>query len=290
MRIVVTGGAGRLGSALRQQLKARDHEVFAADIIDSEDILPLDVTNFEETTELIKDINPDVVLHPAAWTDVDGCAENPERAIQVNGLGTQHVALAAQAASAAMLYISSNEVFDGRAQRPYYEYDRANPINPYGYSKWVGEQAIKHINPRHYIVRTAWLFAHGGKNFIQAILNAAEAGKTLRVVTDEVANPTYTDDLAEAVASLIETERYGVYHFVNEGACSRYDLARYALDQAGFAETPIARISSHEWPRRSVPPPYAAMHNLAGRMVGVTLRPWQEAVDEFLHKEGLRRD
>jgi dTDP-4-dehydrorhamnose reductase len=188
-----------------------------------------------------------------------------------------------------MLYVSTNEVFDGRAKQPYREYDVTNPINPYGYSKWVGERAILNINPRHYIVRISWLFAHGGKNFIQAILGAAQAGKPLRVVTNEVANPTYNDDMALAITHLIHTERYGIYHLVNEGACSRYQFARYFLTKAGYADTPIHPISSHQWPRPSTPPDYAALSNLAGKHIGITLRPWQEAVDAFLEKEGLLR-
>jgi dTDP-4-dehydrorhamnose reductase len=107
------------------------------------------------------------------------------------------------------------------------------------------------------------------------------------VVTDEVANPTYNDDLADAMAQLIETERYGTYHLTNDGYCSRYAFARYALDRAGFADTPIEAISSSEWQRDSVPPTYAALANTAGRMNGITLRPWQEAVDAFLRKEAL---
>ena len=146
---------------------------------------------------------------------------------------------------------------------------------------------MQRVNPRHYVVRTAWLFAHGGKNFIQSILGAAQVGKPLRVVVNEVANPTYNDDLADAIAQLIETGRFGIYHFVNEGACSRYDFARYALDRAGYAETAITPITSQMWPRASTPPEYAPLANLAGPMVGITLRPWRAAVDAFLAKEGL---
>jgi dTDP-4-dehydrorhamnose reductase len=251
------------------------------------DMEELELTDFAATRAMITDFKPDIVLHPAAWTDVDGCARDPERAILVNGYGTQNVAVAAAEVNAPILYISSNEVFDGRGSRPYYEYDPTNPINPYGYSKWVGEQAVMRLNPRHYIVRTSWLFAHGGKNFIHSILNAAKAGKSLRVVTDEVAHPTYNDDLAQAIITLIQSRRFGVYHFVNEGACSRYEFARYVLDCAGFADTPIERITRHEWQRASVPPMYTALANLAGRQIGITLRPWQEAVDAFLHIEGL---
>ncbi len=279
MNILITGAAGRLGSALSTLLQPH-HPVIGSD-------LPaLDITDFAATRAFITQHQPDIVIHPAAWTDVDGCTRDPERAIKINGFGAQNVALAAAEIGAAIVYISSNEVFDGTQRRPYYEYDRCNPTNAYGYSKWVGEQAVAQVNPRHYIVRTAWLFAHGGRNFIQAILGAAQAQKPLKIVIDEVANPTYTDDLAAAVAALIATGRYGTYHLVNEGAVSRYDFGRYVLDQAGFAETPITRITGSEWQRPSTPPMYAGLANLAAASMGITLRPWQAAVTAFLQREG----
>jgi dTDP-4-dehydrorhamnose reductase len=286
MKILVTGAAGRLGGKLLTTLAERGHEVSGADIV-GENVLRVDIGDFEATRALVADVKPDVVVHPAAWTDVDGCAKDPEKAIAINGFGTQHVALAAANVGAAIMYVSSNEVFDGNSDRPYREYDVTNPINPYGYSKWVGERALVNINPRHYIVRTSWLFAHGGKNFIQAVLNNAVAGKQLRIVTDEVANPTYNDDLAEAIGRLVETERFGVYHMVNEGGCSRWEFARYFLDKLGYADTPVEKIVLADWPRASVPPHYASLSNLAGKHIGITLRPWQEAVDAFLTQEGL---
>ncbi|MAS35729.1 MAG: dTDP-4-dehydrorhamnose reductase [Anaerolineaceae bacterium] len=288
MRILITGAAGRLGGRLVEILTQQGHDITGTDLAGDE-FEHLDVTNYDTAHRFIVKLRPDVVIHPAAWTDVDGCAREPEKAIQINGFGAQHVALGAAAIGAAVVYISSNEVFDGKTDRPYREYDPTCPANPYGYSKWVGEQAVQHTNPRHYIVRTAWLFAHGGKNFIHAILNAVAAGKPLRVVTDEVANPTYNDDLAEAITQLIDTERYGIYHLVNDGACSRYDFARYFLDKAGHTDTPITAITSDQWPRASVPPAYAPMQNMAGQQIGVQLRPWQQAVDDYLAREGLLR-
>jgi dTDP-4-dehydrorhamnose reductase len=247
----------------------------------------LDISDFRATRALVEQVKPDIIIHPAAWTDVDGCAREPEKAITINGLGTQHVALAAARVGAAMLHVSSNEVFDGATGQPFREYDATHPVNPYAYSKWVGERALQDINPRHYIVRTAWLFAHGGKNFIQTILNAAAAGKRLRIVSDEVANPTYNDDLADAIAALIETERYGVYHFINDGWCSRYDFAQYFLSKTQYAGTPIEPITLADWPRPSSPPPFCPLVNMAGAHIGIQLRPWQAAVDAFLQKEGL---
>lgn len=285
MRILVTGAKGRLGSSVVKLLaQPRGLDSYTVIGIDIDDV---DVTDFAVIRQYVADLKPDLVLHCAAWTDVDACALEPEKAIEINGYGAQNVALAAAHVNAGVLYVSTNEVFDGHPNHAYYEYDIPNPINAYGYSKFVGERSVMAVNPKHYVVRTSWLFAHGGKNFIQSILRATDAGKKLRVVTDEVANPTYNDDLAEAITRLIRTERYGIYHFTNAGACSRYTFARYVLDQAGHVTVNIEPISSREWSRASHPPTYSGLVNITGKMVGINLRPWQEAVDAFLQQEGL---
>ncbi len=280
MRILITGATGRLGGQLVQCLEGI-HEVHGTRSSD------FSVQDFGATCDYIQRFQPDMVIHPAAWTDVDGCARDPEKAIQINGFGTQNVAIACAEIDASIVYISSNEVFDGTKRALYQEYDTTNPVNPYGYSKVVGERAVMSLNPKHYVIRTSWLFAHGGKNFIQAIFGAAESGKRLKVVTDEVANPTYNNDLVEAVSKLIVTGRYGIYHLVNDDACSRYHFARYALDRAGYTDIEIAPISSREWSRPSHPPTYSGLANRAGKMLGISLRSWQEAVDAFLEREGL---
>lgn len=283
MRILVTGADGNVGSQLVKVL-SETHAVTGIDVQD------LDITNFADVKSYVNDQKPNLIINPAAWTDVDGCAKNPEKAILINGYGAQNLAIIAYENDAAIMQISSNEVFDGTANRPYYEYDAMNPVNPYGYSKYVGEKAVRETNPRHYIVRLSWLFAHGGRNFLQAIIGAAQAGKSLRVVVDEVANPTYNDDFCEAIAKLIETERYGIYHLCNESTVSRYQFARYTLDKAKFTDIPIEKISHHEWSRPSSPPVYSGMVNIAAKSLGITLRDWREAVDDFLEKEGLIAD
>ena len=284
MRALITGAAGRLGRQLRRQL-AYTHDLITTDVVGEVDVIA-DLSDYNACRRLLDETAPDILLHAAAWTDVDGCARDPGRALAANGLATAHLAALTSSRDMLMLYISSNEVFDGELGRPYAEYDQPNPINPYGYSKWYGERAIAQVNPRHYIVRTSWLFAHGGGNFIQAILTAAGAGKSLRVVTNEVANPTYATDLAAAIARLIESERYGIYHLVNEGAVSRWEFARRILDCAGFTATPIERISRHEWQRPSLPPEQTALANVAGAGIGIRLRPWREALRAFLDAEG----
>jgi dTDP-4-dehydrorhamnose reductase len=285
MKILITGASGNLGMQLRNKLSS-EHTIIGADIV-GDNVESLDITDYAACQDLMQSHQPDIVLHPAAWTDVNGCALNPQQAIRVNGVGTHNIAVTTAQLNVPIVYVSSNEVFDGQLNRPYTEFDQTNPINPYAYSKWYGERAVQQVNPKHYIVRTAWLFAHGGRNFIQAILNAANAGKTLRVVTNEVANPTYTNDVADAIAQLITSERYGIYHFVNQGAVSRWEFARYVLDQAGYQDTPIARISRHEWQRPSLPPEYTPLDNIAGASIGITLRSWRDAVDDFLSKENL---
>lgn len=280
MKILVVGAGGRLGSRLVKVLEPQ-HEVVG---VGSGEI---NIMDFENTRRTLHQEQPELIINTAAWTDVDGCAQQPEQAIRINGLGAQNVAVIAHELNAAIMQISSNEVFDGKRNTPYHEYDVLNPVNPYGYSKYVGEQSVQRVNPRHYIVRTAWLFAHGGKNFVQSILQAAQAGKSLRVVVDEVANPTYNDDLAIALGKLINTRRYGIYHLTNSGVASRYAFARYVLDQAGMSSVPIATITRHQWPRPSMPPAYTPLTNMAAQSIGITLRPWQEAVTAFLKKEGL---
>jgi dTDP-4-dehydrorhamnose reductase len=277
MRILITGALGRLGSCLLDTLASND--LIAADMPE------FDIADWDATRAFISATKPDLIIHPAAWTDVDGCANDPAKAIRLNGLGAGNIALAAASVGAGIVYISSNEVFSGTDGRAYNEYDPPTPANPYGYSKYVGEQAVMRATPRHMIVRIAWLFAHGGKNFVHAILNAAAAGKPMRVVTDEIANPTYANDVAAAIAQLISTERYGTYHLTNSGFCSRYDFARHILNHAGYASTPIDAITSADWQRPSSPPPFCPLANHAASALGITLRPWQEAVNAFLAAE-----
>ena len=275
MKVLITGAGGKLGGALQVQLREK-HDVIGANRA------TLDVADYANCQRVVDDTCPDIILHCAAWTDVNGCALDPQKALRINGAGTHNLAAATANRGITMLYVSSNEVFDGALRRAYNEYDTPNPINAYGYSKLYGERALAQVNPRHCIVRTAWLYARGGRNFLHAILDAAKAGKPLRVVTNEVANPTATDDLAAAIAQLIESQRFGTYHLVNAGAISRWGLARFALDQAGFADAPIERISSQQWQRPSTPPEYTPLANTSAASIGIRLRPWQDAVQDFL--------
>lgn len=281
MHILVTGARGQLGKLLVERL-SQAHTVTGIDIQE------LDLTNRVATQQFITDLQPHLVIHCAALTNVDYCAEHPDEALTVNGYGTQHVALGCQTVGAALVHISTNEVFDGTNTGVQLEYDRTHPTsNPYAYSKWVAEQMVRDLVPRHMIVRFSWLFAHGGKNFIHAILNRAASGQPMRVVTNEVAVPTYANDVAEALEKLIETQHYGIYHLVNEGRASRWTFARHILDLAGYQATPIEKITVAEYPRPSRPPEYSVLRNFAAARLGIQLRSWQDAVAAFLEKEGL---
>ncbi len=282
MKILITGANGRLGSALCDRLSGL-YRVIPLVGEEAHGVY-VELTRWGEVHRAVEHFEPDFIVHTAAWTDVDGCARDPQRALRVNGLGTQYLAAASGARGIPMLYISSNEVFDGTSAQPYREYDPTRPANPYGYSKWVGEQALIRHNPQHMIVRTAWLFAHGGRNFVQTILNAARIGHPLRVVRDEVSNPTYTDDLADAVVRLIATRCWGTYHLTNSGTASRFAFAQAVLEAAGI-NAPIEPITLKEWPRPSTPPPHAPLANVAAAALGITLRPWQEALRVFIQRE-----
>jgi dTDP-4-dehydrorhamnose reductase len=274
MRVFITGCKGQLGRALYEALTA--HTLAGCDLPET------DITDRQAISRAIHDFTPEVVIHTAAWTDVDGCARHPEKAYRVNALGTQNVALACASCDAAMVTISTNEVFDGEADAPYREWDPPHPINPYARSKAAGEWFTRHLLTRFYIVRTAWLYAPGGSNFPHRIIELADQLGQLRVVTDEVGNPTFAPDLAAALAQLIQTEAYGVYHLTNAGYASRYDFAREILRISGRENVPIEPITLDAFGRDSTPPRFAPLVNTAASALGIRLRPWQEALASFL--------
>jgi len=278
MRIIVTGHKGQLGRALWRVLESH-HALLGMDLPQH------DITDAGATMETVAAFRPGVVLHPAALTDVDRCAREPELALRVNGLGTHNLALACLEAGAVLLTVSTNEVFDGAKGAPYYEHDSPNPINAYARSKLAAEFYTRLHLRRFYIVRTAWLYAPGGNNFPAKILAAADKVDRLRVVADEISNPTYAPDLAAAIVELIHTEHYGIYHFTNSGVCSRYDYTRTILALAGRDGVPVEPITSDQWPRTSTPPLHCALHNFAGAALGITLRPWHEALEAYFEQE-----
>ncbi len=273
MRIALVGGRGQLGRELERILGSRRHQTSVLDVPEC------DITQRYAVDAIIA-AQPELVIHAAAMTDVDGCARDPLAAFRANGLGTQNVALACQRAQVPMVYISTNEVFDGVKDSPYLEFDQPHPINAYGASKLAGERYVQMLLDRYYIVRTAWLFSPGGNNFPKKIVAAAKEKGTLSVVTDEIANPTYAPDLAHALAQLIETEHYGIYHLVNEGAVSRFDFTARILQMAGLI-VPLIPITLDQYERASTPPRNGALTNFVAAALGIRLRPWQEALEDY---------
>lgn len=267
MRLAITGAEGQLGRSLRQ--------VFANQEMLLLDLPPWDITS-EETISFLVQWAPDLVIHAAAVTDVDDCERDPESAFRVNAGGTRKVALACQRSGARMVYISTDYVFDGTKDEPYLESDEPNPISVYGESKLEGERHVRELLRHYYIVRTAWLYGPGGRNFVEKVLQLAEERPELHYVVTEVGSPTYSRDLAEGISCLVRHPQYGIYHLTNEGSCSRYEFARKILDLGGRGEFPLYPAESYPRPAKS--PPHAVLANVRAAELGIRLRPWQEAL------------
>jgi dTDP-4-dehydrorhamnose reductase len=252
VRILITGGRGQLGRELQQAL--------SAETVLARDLPELDITDAAAVGRAIGQFRPQVVVHTAAYTDTAGCEADPD---------------------VAMLYVSTNEVFDGQKSEPYLESDEPKPINAYGRSKLAGERHVQSILDRFYIVRTAWLYAAGGNNFPAKVLRAVANEGELRFVTDEVASPTWACDLAQAIAGLIDRPTYGIYHLTNSGSCSRYQWAERVLELAGRRDVALRPVVQAECDLPYRKPSYSELANRAAAALGIVLRPWQEALQEY---------
>jgi dTDP-4-dehydrorhamnose reductase len=275
--VLITGGQGQLGRELQWALRLqRDRPAFLA-----LDLPELDVTDAEAVERALRQAKPHLVIHAAALTDTSLCEEDPALAMRVNAQGSLHVAQACRRVDAAMVYVSTNEVFDGARGEPYGESDEPRPVNAYGRSKLEGERLARETLPRCYVVRTAWLYAEGGDNFPAKVLRAAEGRRELSMVTDEVATPTWARDLASAIIRLAAQPAYGTYHLTNAGWCSRYEWAAEVLRLAGRADVTLRPITSAEYGGGPPKPPFTALRNEAAARLGITMRPWQEALGEY---------
>ncbi|TMB98836.1 MAG: sugar nucleotide-binding protein [Chloroflexi bacterium] len=257
VRAIITGGKGQLGRAVEEALAK--HEIIAPGHE------TLDVTDGAAAQRLISELRPDLVVHCAAWTDTAACEREPQRAMVVNGEAPGIVAAACHEAGAAMLYVSSNEVFDGEKGSPYDEDDATGAINEYGRSKLEGEHRVRDALAEHYIVR----------------MRAAREQGSLRAVTDEIASPTWTFDLAEAIAKLIDTQAWGTYHLTNSGYCSRLEWARAILDLSGL-QVPVEPATLAEFGAPYRKPAFSALANNNGARLAIALRPWRDALSDHL--------
>jgi dTDP-4-dehydrorhamnose reductase len=277
MHVLVVGAAGQLGRAVSTHL-ADQHQITRWTRSDYDIADP-------QIADAVAGLTPDLVINTAAWTDVDGAESAVDVAYAANALGPKYLAEGCSRCGAALLHVSTNEVFAGEPGRFYREYDLPQPAGIYARSKAAGEQAARQILDRLYIVRVAWLYGPSGNNFPAKIVRAADKHGALSVVSDEFGNPTYAPDVAEAIARLIESGRYGIYHLVNEGHGSRFDWANFLLQSSGRGHVPVTPISLHEWPRPAPPPRHAVLVNQAAAALGIRLRPWQEALTDYLRGE-----
>ena len=264
MRVLITGALGQVGRELSVAFEG--HEVLAAGHVE------LDVGDRDSVLQALTTLQPDAVVHAAAWTDVDGCEADPDRAMRVNALGTRHVAEGCRLAGARLCYLSTDYVFPGDADRPYTEWDPVGPRSVYGRSKLAGEQEI---GPGDTIVRTAWVCGRYGRNFVRSILKAAAERAEVTVVDDQHGCPTFADDLATMIARLVVSRCPGVFHVTNQGATTWYGLATAAVAAAGMDTAKVRPITTRELtpPRLAPRPAWSVLDNAALRLSGIPLLP-----------------
>jgi len=244
-----------------------------------------DLSVREQARRALDQALPAIIVHCAAYTDVDGCTREPRLAWANNALATENVADAALELGARLVYLSTDYVFPGTKAEPYREDDEPAPLNVYGETKLAGEQAVATTLSDYLIVRTQWLYGPGGRNFVASVLKAARAGRPLRVVADERGCPTYAPDLAGAIWRLLETEATGIVHLTNQPACSRLELARAALDAAGLTGVEIEGIPSKDWDSPTRRPHNAVLGSSRLADLGLApLRPWREALVQYVRE------
>jgi dTDP-4-dehydrorhamnose reductase len=275
MKILLMGAKGQLGVDLTSALIS-GHDVTAWDVDE------LDITDLDAVIEAMRARKPDLILNAAAYTDVDGCEAHEEMAYRVNAIGPRNLAIGALEAGAGILHISTDFVFDGEKGTPYLEFDETNPQSVYGRSKLAGERAVREITPRHYILRTAWLYGPHGHNFVKTMLRLASERDTVSVVDDQVGTPTATADLIEAVMAVMGSEAYGTYHATCEGACSWYDFAVAIFRHAGVS-VKVEPTTTEALGRPAKRPAYSVLDNFMLRhQRHVTLRDWESALCAYM--------
>ncbi len=289
MKILITGSAGMLGSALCPTLKQKGHSVIATDITSQDKgIKFLDVRRYDQIAKIVGTAKPDMVMHLAAETDVDKCELEPDHAYLTNTIGTQNVTLVCKKQDIPMVYISTIGVFYGDQHEPYTEFDKPNPINIYGRSKLEGEKIVQALADRYYIVRAGWMVGGGpkkDKKFIGKIINRMKETNALKAVNDKIGSPTYTFDFSKCLADLIETEYYGLYHCTNKGYCSRFDVAKKIVDILGRSDVTVEPVSSAYFPLPAARARSEMSRNYKLELLGLdSTRHWEVALKEYIQK------
>jgi dTDP-4-dehydrorhamnose reductase len=287
-KILITGSEGMLGKALMQVAKAKGLRVVGADIRSKEN--NIDITNLDSVTSVIKRIRPDAIIHTAAYTDVDECELNLNKAYLINREGTNNVAKACKDTGAFLIYISTDFIFNGKKRMPYTEDDKPNPINEYGKSKLQGEERVKKLLEQYLIIRTSWLFGENGKNFVDTIIDKAKSGKSLKVVNDQKGSPTYSADLADAITELLLTTynlQLTALHITNSGNCTWHEFAKEIIRIKAIKDVKIEPIVSDKTERAANRPKMSILDNTAYiKITGKALPSWQDALARYLKDAG----
>lgn len=281
MKVLVTGVRGQLGFDVVKELKKRGYDAVGVDINE------MDITDAEKVTEVITDVNPDVVVHCAAWTAVDAAEdeENIPKVRAINVSGTQNIADVCKNINCKMIYISTDYVFNGLGTEPWQadcrDYD---PLCVYGQTKLEGELAVSQTLDKYFIVRIAWVFGKNGNNFIKTMLNVGKKFHTVRVVNDQIGTPTYTYDLARLLVDMAETDKYGYYHVTNEGGyISWYDFTCEIFKQVGY-DTEVVPVTTEEYGLSKAARPFNSRLDKS-KLTENGFKPlpvWQDALERYL--------
>lgn len=281
MKVFVTGGSGQLGHDVCRELARRGIPYRGTSSSE------LDITDAEAVRRAVSEYQADAVIHCAAYTNVEQAEKCPKQCWVVNAYGTQHVVDACREVNAKLLYISTDYVFSGEGNCFYEPDDSTCPINVYGRSKLAGEFAVRELPDRWFIVRTSWAFGAKGSNFVKSILHLSRNSEELQVVCDQMGSPTYTVDLAHLLCTMVETDRYGIYHAVNEGICSRAEFAQEIIRQAGYP-TKVIETTSVKYDGKVRRPLNSRMSTASLEAAGFSrLPPWQSALTRYMKEEGL---
>lgn len=276
MKILVTGATGMLGQDVLRVLREQRHECLGVGSAD------FDLRDMAAVRAAVTTFSPDAIVHCAAYTAVDKAESEPESCTAVNGLGTLNIARAALAVGARLLHVSTDYVFDGSGDAPWEEYDRPRPLNVYGLSKLQAEEAVRALVPNHFILRTSWVFGHGGGNFVETIRRLGKEKSSISVVDDQIGSPTYTADLARLIAQMIVTNRYGTYHGTNEGFCSFADFARMILRAEG-SRCRVIPIPSAQYPSAARRPLNSRLSKRSLDEGGFSRLPiWEDALRRYI--------
>ena len=284
MRVLVTGAKGQLGSDLLCELSKRNIESVGIDIED------LDITDAAATKKVIEDINNktklDAIIHCAAYTAVDAAEDNEALVTKINAEGTKNIAEVAKTLDVAMMYISTDYVFDGEGKRPWEPDDKRAPLNVYGMAKYKGELYVEELLKKYFIVRISWVFGLHGNNFIKTMIRLGKERGAVSVVNDQIGSPTYTPDLSRLLVDMIVTDKYGRYHATNEGLCSWYDFAVEIFKQAKL-DVAVTPVSSDAFPVNAKRPHNSRMDKSKLTENGFELLPtWQDALRRYLLELG----